>query len=48
MSVWEGRIREGFLEEVIQEAKKYSEEPSGPCRWRERPGERDTVLNLHP
>lgn len=22
MSVWEGRIREGFLEEVIQEAKR--------------------------
>lgn len=34
MSVWEGRIREGFLEEVIQEAKRDSGEPSGPCRQR--------------
>lgn len=38
MSVGGGRIREGFLEEVIQEAKKYSGEPQ-VLAGGERPGE---------
>ena len=44
MSVWEGRIREGFLEAVTREAQKGSEGTrAGPWRQRERPGEGGTV-----